>query len=101
MYDLRDQGRALQLDETRENRVVERIRSSDRIGWYDEKHLAVVLPHTKGNDARKLGSDLISRLRMPHMKKNTRPTLSYSVYTFPLDDKTEYADRVPFLEHLG
>jgi len=65
------------------NRLAKRIRIIDRIGWFDERRIGVLLPYTSSDGALTLAND-ISHMTIPS------PPI-FSVYTYPghwLPDET-------------
>jgi lipopolysaccharide/colanic/teichoic acid biosynthesis glycosyltransferase len=54
-----------------------RIRSTDEVGWFDSKHIGVILPYTNAEGAHKLAKDIC---------KTVTPETSipeYTVHTYP------------------
>ncbi|MEM7166541.1 MAG: sugar transferase [Planctomycetota bacterium] len=58
------------------NALRRRIRSTDTVGWFDEKVIGVLLPHTSAAGAWKLGSDIDALLKRG-------PAVTTLVYTYP------------------
>ncbi len=92
VFDLRTRGQELQLAESQADALIERVRSSDRVGWFDENHVAVMLPHTTGHSAWSLADDLVARFRLMQMEKDSGGGTPYFVYAYPHDDESELAD---------
>jgi hypothetical protein len=62
--------------------VIDRIRVTDDLGWYDKNHLGLLLPDTPSEGAWSLAqdvSDVIAR------RQGTRPLIT--MYTYPLGEK--------------
>jgi len=57
--------------------LAKRIRSTDKAGWYDNKHIGVILPYTYAEGAHKL-ADEICRSFNPEVL-----VPEYTVYTYP------------------
>jgi lipopolysaccharide/colanic/teichoic acid biosynthesis glycosyltransferase len=54
-----------------------RIRSTDEVGWFDSKHIGVILPYTNADGAHKLADDIC---------KTVTPETSipeYTIHTYP------------------
>ncbi|NIR43251.1 MAG: hypothetical protein GWN83_04490, partial [Gemmatimonadetes bacterium] len=41
-----------------ERELLERVRELDEIGWYDERRIGVLLPHTAADGAESLAEDI-------------------------------------------
>ncbi len=66
-------------------RLTKRVRATDIVGWFDERHLAVLLPETSEEGAQALATDIDKRL------VQTGKVPPCRIYTYP--------DRL--LAHLG
>ena len=54
-----------------------RVRTTDEIGWFDERRIGVVLPYTPSDAARKVPDDVCQIIGPGAVSP------SYSVYTYP------------------
>jgi lipopolysaccharide/colanic/teichoic acid biosynthesis glycosyltransferase len=57
--------------------LVNRIRWTDEAGWFDNRHIGVVLPHTSGVGARRFADSVCEAVKA----KTSAP--EYTVYTYP------------------
>ncbi len=55
--------------------LTHRLRSTDEFGWFDQRHVGVVLPYTSADGAQKLAGDICQLL--------FDKRLSYTIYTYP------------------
>ncbi|MCP4725672.1 MAG: sugar transferase [bacterium] len=55
-------------------RLVERLRTSDEVGWYDRKQLGLILPYTDGSDAGIVAENICN------IKESTN---IFDVFTYP------------------
>jgi PleD family two-component response regulator len=69
----RDSARARRLAHV----LSHRVRATDEIGWFDERHIGVALPYTAPESALKVAADICQMM--------ASETLSpiYTVYTYP------------------
>ena len=59
------------------DRIINRIREIDEIGWYDSNHIGILLPYTNGEGAHKLVENLGDALGLK------MPNSALIVYTYP------------------
>jgi lipopolysaccharide/colanic/teichoic acid biosynthesis glycosyltransferase len=57
--------------------LANRIRSTDEVGWFDSKHIGVILPYTSTGGAHKLADDICKAIT------SKASPLEYIVYTYP------------------
>lgn len=61
-------------------KIKNRIRSVDTIGWYDDKRIGLVLPYSSGEGASKLAEDICESLN------SSSPKHVCEIYTYPLEN---------------
>ncbi len=57
--------------------LLSRIRATDDVGWFDEKRVGVVLPHTGGGDALKFASFILKKLSAG------ADSFDFRIFTYP------------------
>ena len=57
--------------------LAERIRSTDQAGWFDNKHIGVILPYTNADGAHKLADDICNAVT------SEASIPEYTVHTYP------------------
>lgn len=67
--------------------LAERIRSTDEAGWFDNKHIGVILPHTGADGAYKLANEICKAFN-PKAK-----VPEYAVYTYPSNRSSDSSRR--------
>jgi lipopolysaccharide/colanic/teichoic acid biosynthesis glycosyltransferase/chorismate mutase len=68
--------------------LAERIRLTDEVGWFDSKHIGVILPYTDAEGAYKLADEICKSFN----PKTSVP--EYAVYTYPSNWSSD-ANRAP------
>ena len=58
--------------------VKDLVRIIDHIGWYDKKHVAILLPDTAGQGAEILGKKILNQIPFLHLENN-----SFDIYNYP------------------
>jgi lipopolysaccharide/colanic/teichoic acid biosynthesis glycosyltransferase len=68
--------------------VLNRVRATDDVGWYDEEHLCALLPDTRASGAKQFADAVCSMLE----STSRRPL--FSIYCYPsIEDKNHGNDR--------